>query len=161
MGQMRTLPIDHLAHGLLRRIGSRLVAHEIYCKTNRRQRVSQLMCKHPEKLVNVLGGLFHVAQMAAFRQVLRDLGESNQTLFDVIQRSYYHPRPEMFAVFSHAPAFVLCPAGSAREGKFLPGLACFQVPGGIKAGEMLAENLIATIALDAFGARVPAGNKAL
>src|SRR6185295_4768052 len=119
------------------------------------------MCQHPEELVYMLRGFFQITQMPSFRQVLCDLGESNQAAPGVIQSGYHNPRPEKLTIFPDAPAFILCAAGSARESEFLPWLSRLQILCNIKAGEVLAEDFFATVAFDAFRTRVPAGDHAL
>src|SRR4029079_17935287 len=99
------------------------------------------MRQHPEELVCVLRGFFQITQVPSLRQVLCDLGESNQAPPGVIQGGYYDPRPEKLPIFPDPPAFILGAAGSARESEFLPWLSRFQFLCNIKSGEVLAEDL--------------------
>ena len=87
--------------------------------------------------------------------VARDLGEADEPVGVVADCVDHHAREEARAVLAHAPAIGFVAAlrrGLAQRALRHTGLA---VGVGVEAREMLADDLVRGIALDALGAAVP------
>src|SRR5438445_330309 len=93
--------------------------------------------------------------MALFRNVAREFGEPNQRSIFVPDRIDDLTGPEDAAVFASAPPlglpFALLLGSLQRAGRYI-GQAILIV---VQHGEMLAEDLVRGIALEALGSGVP------
>src|SRR6185436_19695237 len=90
--------------------------------------------------------------------VARDLGESPQPAGLVPQRGQHHAGPEAAAVAPLPPALVLeppDPLGRRQLPLWPPG---GRILGGEEQAERAAQHLFGPVALQALGARVPAGH---
>jgi hypothetical protein len=103
-------------------------------------------------LLNLLLGLF------ALGQVARHFREAPQRAVLVAQCRDDDVGPELLSIFPHAPAFVFKAPILGCRLQFLLGQAPLHGLSRIKAGEVLADDLLGAIALEAFGARVPTGD---
>ena len=129
---------------------------------DRRERIAQLVREHRHELRHLPVVGFQCFQPAPFGHVARDLREPAQlaTLL-VVQRGDHHVRPEPRAVLAHAPAFVLEAALGGGEAQFRHRPAGAVGFLRVEAREMVADDLFGAVALDAFGAFVPADDDAL
>ena len=102
---------------------------------------------------------FHL-RFAPLGVVACDLGEAHQRAV-LVDRVDHHACPEERAVLAHAPAFrrIASMLRRRREGARRHTRCPLGV--GIKAREMLADDLARRIALDALGAVVPSGDDAV
>ncbi len=101
----------------------------------------------------VLGGL-------AFGQIAGDLGEAEQLTGRIEDRIDHDIGPEPCAVLADAPAFGLefaLPLRSLQGASRQAGGAVFLA---VEAGEMLADNLVGAVTLEALRAGIPAGHDA-
>ena len=96
----------------------------------------------------------------AFSNVPRDLSKSAQASRPVPQRYNHNASPKAGAVFAHTPAFVLKSPSLYGNFQFISGLASFHILGRVKARKVLPNDLLRSVALDAFGPRIPTGNAA-
>src|SRR5690606_10139741 len=96
----------------------------------------------------------------AFGHVTGDLGEATQSALWIVQRGDQHVGPEPAAVLAHAPAFVLETAVALCTLQLQLGPAHANGLLRIEAREVMADDLRGAVALDAFGAGVPAAHDA-
>ena len=92
---------------------------------------------------------------AALGDVAGDLGEAQDGAIWSANRIDHDVCPEARAVLADTPAFLLEAALAPRGGQRLRGQAVRAILVGVEAREMLADDLLGRIALDALGARVP------
>ena len=106
--------------------------------------------------------LFAAAQLLFMgsppRQVARDLGEAQQLPVCISQRRDDDVGPELRAVFPDAPALVFERAGVCRDLEFVVGQVRGQGFRRIEPREVLADDLVGSVSLEALGARVPGEN---
>src|SRR5205823_6216230 len=98
---------------------------------------------------------------APLAHVARDLGEADQGPGLVADRIDHDVGPEQAAVLAHAPTFGLVAALLDRGLQRARGQAGGALAVGVEPGEVLADDLLGVVALDARGARVPAGDDAV
>jgi hypothetical protein len=97
-------------------------------------------------------GLFRRSPLA---QITRDLAEPSQRAIVVVDRGEHPVGPEERAVLAHPPALFLDVAVVTLGGEHLRGLAGSDVVGRVELGEVLADDLVRLVALDAFRSGVP------
>ncbi len=98
---------------------------------------------------------------SALGEIARDFREGDQIARGVENRIDDHIGPEMAAVLAHAPAFRLEAAFALGGFQGDPGDALLEVLGRVETGEMLADDLVGLIALEAARPRIPAGDMPL
>ena len=96
----------------------------------------------------------------ALGQVARDLGEADKLARRQIHRIDDHGGPEPRAVLAHAPAFSLELAGPQRLFQRAPRKVGRPVFFRVEPREMLPDDFMGRIALEALGARIPARHHA-
>ena len=89
------------------------------------------------------------------REIARYLGKADQLSVRIADRVDDHARPEPAAVLSDTPALAFVFPGRDGLADELTGESVPPVLLGVEAGEVLAEDFRAGIALEAFRARVP------
>jgi hypothetical protein len=94
-------------------------------------------------------------RVAPLGDIAGDLGKAHH-LAILVDRIDHDARPEECAVLADAPAFLLVAALFARNPERTRRLAVGAVGLGVEAGEVLAEDFLRRIALDALAADVPA-----
>ena len=107
------------------------------------------------------GQLEFLLRAAALGDVARDLGEAEQAAVGAADRIDHDVRPEPRAVLAHAPAFLLetsLPLGRVEGAGGFAGGAIFLR---VETREMLADDLLRPVALDAFRAGIPAHDLAV
>ena len=92
----------------------------------------------------------------SLRKVARHLGEADELAALVVHRAQHHARPECRAVLAHAPALLRQAALARRHLEVAAWLAGRDVLREVEAREVLADDFVGVVALDALGARVPA-----
>jgi hypothetical protein len=93
-----------------------------------------------------------------FGNVARDLGEADELAVLVANRIEQRERPESTAVATHAPAFRLVATGFRGNLQRLLRQLPFLILGREKPAERLANDVPGLVALEAFRARIPAGD---
>ena len=101
--------------------------------------------------------LLHLASLG---QIARDFAETDQLPAVVIQPCDHHIRPEACAVLANAPIFVFKAATAGRLLQFEIGLARAPLALGIKDREVLSDDLLCLVALEALSSRIPSDNVA-
>src|SRR6267142_4803153 len=99
-------------------------------------------------------------RLAPLGDVARDLGESQQFLRLTADRIDHGRRPEAAAVLADAPAFGLVPAFAACDVERARRCSGLPILLGIKTAEVLADDLVGGVTLDALRARIPVGDDA-
>ncbi len=94
-------------------------------------------------------------------EVARDFREGDQIARRVEDRIDDHIGPEVRAVLAHAPPLRLEAAFAPRGLQGDAGNVLLEILRRVEAREMLADNLVGLIALEAPGARIPAGDMPL
>src|SRR5271170_53215 len=95
-------------------------------------------------------GLLLLLVRTTLGEITCDLAEAAQLALLVTQRGDHHVRPEARAVLAHPPTLILHPA-LRLGGRELPlGLAGFHVLRRVEDREMLADDLLGSISLDAL-----------
>src|SRR5688572_30785678 len=117
------------------------------------------MRQHRDEVLHLTRGNLERRRLPLLREVLSDLGVAVQLAVRIAQRGDDHARPEPRAVLAHPPALVLGAAMLARHGQLAPRLAGVDVFGSVEAREMLADDLVRLVALDASRATVPARHR--
>jgi hypothetical protein len=95
-----------------------------------------------------------------FGDVACDLGKADQHAIVVVDGVDLDQRPEAAAVLAHAPAFAFEVALTRRRLQHPRRQADGAVFGRVELGKMLADDLVGRIALEPFGARIPAHDHA-
>ena len=93
--------------------------------------------------------------LLACGQVTSDLREATQVAFPVPQGRDDDVRPKQRAVLPHSPALVLEAAFGLGDLEFVSGPAPVDGLLGVEAGEVLTDDLLSPVALDALGPGVP------
>src|SRR6185312_4798178 len=88
-------------------------------------------------------------------------GEADQLALGITDRVDHDACPEALAVLADAPSFGFVAASLARRFERPLRYSGLQVLGGVEAAEMLADDIVGRIALDAFRAGVPVGHPAI
>src|SRR5713226_2895484 len=94
----------------------------------------------------------------SFREIPRNFSEADQLATRLPHGSDDHVRPKSGPILPHSPAFVFESSVLCRYGQLPLRFAVSQVFFGIKTGEMLADNLVRTVALQPFGSSIPTGH---
>ena len=95
--------------------------------------------------------------LAPLGRVAGDLGKTDQ-FAALVDRIDHDAGPEEGAVLAHPPAVVLVAPGLPGGRQRTCWLAVGAIGLGVEAGEMLAEDFLRRVALDALRADVPAGH---
>ena len=98
---------------------------------------------------------------APLGEIARNFGVADDLTVIVAHRVDHHIRPETLAAFADAPALGLVASVAPRCLEHACRHAGGAVFGRIEDREMLADDLIAAVTLDAFGAGVPIGHEAV
>ena len=106
------------------------------------------------------GALQRLLGVFAFGDVAGDLGEAEEPAILAADGIDHHMRPEAGAVLAHPPAFAFEPPLSHRGFQRPLRHRPWPILLGIESREMLADDFIRGIALDALGAGVPVGDDA-
>ena len=135
---------------------------------DRSQRVAQVVAKNRQEaflklldsaLLRSCGALCGrkraqvLFRLSALGEIARDLREPDQRAVGVAQRGDDDVGPEPRAVLADAPAFVLEPSFARRDLQLALALARRDVLRRIEHREVLADDLVGRVALDARGAR--------
>src|SRR5262249_40251480 len=94
-------------------------------------------------------------RLPAVRQVPGDLQEAPDPAALAVQRRDDDVGPEPGPVLADPPALVLEPARGRRHAQLVGGPAGRHGLGGVEAGEVLADDLLGPVALDALRPGVP------
>ena len=97
----------------------------------------------------------------ALRQVAGDLGEADELAICISDRCNDDVCPEQRAVLPDAPALVFERSDFRCHLELVLGQAARERFGRIEAREMLADDLVSLVPLEALGARVPRENEPL
>jgi hypothetical protein len=105
-------------------------------------------------------------QCLPFGDIARDFGEPTNLTGFVVQGGQHHIGPETRAILTHAPALIFNAAISRGGPEQLLWLAALHVLVRIETGEVLADDLLSGIPLQAFssgipGSHVPVGSHSL
>src|SRR6266403_3862883 len=130
------------------------------------QRSAQLVAHRGEKLILELTGAFRFflcVHKELFRPLLlgdvsRDFCETAQPPRPVAQGGNHHVGPEPRSVLAHAPAFVFEASSLFGKLQFMARPASFHILRWVEAGEVLADDFLRLVALDAFGPGIPTGS---
>ncbi len=95
-------------------------------------------------------------RLTTLRQVARDLAEADQLPRRVAQRGDDHVRPEARTVLADAPSLVFEASGVRRRPELEFGKAFGDEIARVEDGEVLADDLVGRVALEALRAAVPA-----
>src|SRR5215208_211578 len=107
-----------------------------------------------------LGLLAEPLRLLLLRDVLRDLRDTPQFSLIIVQRRQDRGCPEPRSILAHTPVLFLGPA-FARRFEVSLGPATHYGLFGEEHGEVLSDDLLRLIALEAFGTSVPAGDASL
>ena len=94
-------------------------------------------------------------RLALFGHVAGDLGKANDLPVVAADGVDHHHGPEARAVLAHAPAFGFIAPGVAGGLQGPVGDTGLPVLGRIEAAEMLADDFLGLVSLDALGAGIP------
>jgi hypothetical protein len=103
----------------------------------------------------LLGAPQLLLRLPPLREIPRDLAEAAQLTLLVPQSGDHHVRPEQRAVLAHPPTLVLDATHLAGDRELLLRLSGCHGLGQVELGEVLADDLVRLVALDALSARVP------
>src|SRR5215208_4888859 len=107
-----------------------------------------------------LGLLAEPLRLLLLRDVLRDLRDTPQFSLIIVQRRQDRGCPEPRSILAHKPVLFLGPAFARRFEVFLWPATPY-IFFGEEHGEVLSDDLLRLIALEAFGTSVPAGDASL
>src|SRR6185436_14102489 len=93
-------------------------------------------------------------------EIARDLGEADQLFARIAKRGDHDVDEETRAVLAHAPPFLLEAAVGRGDLQLALALATVSFGLRIKPREVLADDLVGAVALDALGAGVPGDHPA-
>src|SRR5215217_2211536 len=107
-----------------------------------------------------LGLLAEPLRLLLLRDVLRDLRDTPQFSLIIVQRRQDRACPEPRSILAHKPVLFFGPAfARCLEESLRP--ATNYVLFGEEHGEVLSDDLLGAVALEAFGASIPAGDASL